>query len=195
MQLYSTQDPSGKNTKHTVSFEEAVFQSMPADNGLFMPTYFPRLPPAFFQNIANKSFAEISYEVAYALLSDEIPGDVLREIVTDAVNFDAPVIALDDSMYVLELFHGPTLAFKDFGARFMARVMSWCLQKREDQEEVTILVATSGDTGGAVAQGFFNVPGIKVVLLYPKHKVSELQEKTTHYFGRKYYCPGSRWYV
>lgn len=177
MQLYSTKDPSGINTKHTVSFEEALFQSMPADNGLFMPVTLPKLPPAFFQNIADKSFAEIAYEVTSTLLSDEIPSEVLKDIVEDAVNFEAPLVALDKNMYVLELFHGPTLAFKDFGARFMARVMSWFLQKRKDQDEVTILVATSGDTGGAVAQGFFNVPGIRVVLLYPKEKVSELQEK------------------
>jgi threonine synthase len=177
MQLYSTQDPSGINSKHTVSFEEAVFQSMPADNGLFMPTHFPQLPPAFFQKITDKSFAEISYEVAYALLSEEIPSEVLKGIVEETVNFEAPIVALNQQIYVLELFHGPTLAFKDFGARFMARIMSWFLQERKDQEEVTILVATSGDTGGAVAQGFFNVPGIKVVLLYPKGKVSELQEK------------------
>lgn len=177
MQLYSTQDPLGINTKDTVSFEEAVFQSMPADNGLFMPTRFPQLPSAFFQNIADKSFVDISYEVAHALLSDEVPGEVLKKIVEEAINFEAPLVALHDQKYMLELFHGPTLAFKDFGARFMARIMSWFLQKREDQEEVTILVATSGDTGGAVAQGFFNVPGIRVVLLYPKGKVSELQEK------------------
>ena len=177
MQLYSTKDPLGSNTKHTVSFEEAVFQSMPADNGLFMPISFPKLPPAFFQNIADKSFAEISYEIANTLLSDEIPNKVLKEIIEEAINFEAPLVAFHEQMYVLELFHGPTLAFKDFGARFMARIMSWFLQKRKNQEEVTILVATSGDTGGAVAQGFFNVPGIRVVLLYPKGKVSELQEK------------------
>ncbi len=177
MQLYSTQDPSGKNTNNTVSFEEAIFQSMPADNGLFMPTHFPQLPPTFFQKKADQSFPEISYEVARALLADEIPDEVLKDIIEDAVNFDAPIVPLGEQMSVLELFHGPTLAFKDFGARFMARTMSWFLQKRKDEEEVTILVATSGDTGGAVAQGFFNVPGIKVVLLYPKGKVSELQEK------------------
>lgn len=177
MQLYSTKDPLGTNTQHTVSFEEAVFQSMPADNGLFMPIFFPQLPPAFIQNIADKSFAEISYEVANALLSEEIPSDILKEIIEEAINFEAPLVAFHEQMYVLELFHGPTQAFKDFGARFMARIMAWFLQKSKNQEEVTILVATSGDTGGAVAQGFFNVSGIRVVLLYPKGKVSELQEK------------------
>jgi len=113
--------------------------------------------------------------VTYHLLSDEIPGDVLRNIIKDAINFEAPVVKIEENIHVLELFHGPTLAFKDFGARFMARVMGYFLQHQS--REINILVATSGDTGSAVGHGFLNVPGIKVTILYPKGKVSEIQEK------------------
>ena len=174
MQLYSTNDP-----QHTqaFTFQEAVFKSLPDDNGLFMPESLPRLPSSFFDTIEERTFPEIAFTVARALLDDEIPAEELRALVHDAINFEAPVVALDDSLRVLELFHGPTLAFKDFGARFMARVMSWFLQKSPQTQDVNILVATSGDTGGAVAQGFLNVPGIRVTLLYPRGKISELQEK------------------
>ncbi len=130
-----------------------------------------------FDTIEERTFSEIAFAVAQALLGDEIPGDALRPLVEDAINFEAPVVALDEHVRVLELFHGPTLAFKDFGARFMARVMSWFLQQNPQEQDVNILVATSGDTGGAVAQGFLNVPGIQVILLYPSGKVSDLQEK------------------
>jgi threonine synthase len=174
MQLFSTND---NKRDQVVSFKEAIFKSMPVDNGLFMPTSIPKLPSAFFQQIEKHSFQEIAFEVAQALIGDEIPAPALRNIVEDAINFDAPVVTLDERLHVLELFHGPTLAFKDFGARFMARVMSWFLQKDPAAEDIHILVATSGDTGGAVAQGFLNVPGIHVTLLYPKEKVSDLQEK------------------
>lgn len=174
MQLYSTNDPSRVNK---VNFQEALFHSMPEDKGLYMPEFFPRLKDSFFGNIENLTFQEIAFEVAEALLGDEIPALKLREIIDDAINFSAPVVKLDEQIHVLELFHGPTLAFKDFGARFMARTMSWFLQESPSEKEIHILVATSGDTGGAVAQGFLNVPGIKVTLLYPRGKVSELQEK------------------
>nr|WKN39435.1 threonine synthase [Tunicatimonas sp. TK19036] len=174
MQLYSTNDTS---RSQTVSFQEAVFQSMPADKGLYMPTELPVLDDSFFDEIEKFTFPEIAFQVASALLEDEIPALKLRELINDAISFPAPVATLDDEIHVLELFHGPTLAFKDFGARFMARTMSWFLQQSPQADERTILVATSGDTGSAVAQGFLNVPGIKVVLLYPKGKVSEIQEK------------------
>lgn len=174
MQLYSTNDTS---RSQTVSFQEAVFQSMPADKGLYMPTELPVLDDSFFDEIEKFTFPEIAFQVASALLEDEIPALKLRELINDAISFPAPVAMLDDEIHVLELFHGPTLAFKDFGARFMARTMSWFLQQSPQADERTILVATSGDTGSAVAQGFLNVPGIKVVLLYPKGKVSEIQEK------------------
>jgi threonine synthase len=150
---------------------------MPADKGLYMPVSLPWLDESFLEEIEKFTFPEIAFQVASALLEDEIPALKLRDLIEDAINFPAPVIALDDEVHVLELFHGPTLAFKDFGARFMARVMSWFIQQSAQSEERTILVATSGDTGSAVAQGFLNVPGIKVALLYPKGKVSEIQEK------------------
>ncbi|MEQ9438156.1 MAG: threonine synthase [Cyclobacteriaceae bacterium] len=174
MQLYSTNDIS---RSRTVSFQEAVFQSMPADKGLYMPTHLPLLEDSFFDEIEKFTFQEIAFQVASTLLEDEIPAIKLRELIEDAISFPAPIVSLDDEVHVLELFHGPTLAFKDFGGRFMARVMSWFLQQSPQAAERTILVATSGDTGSAVAQGFLNVPGIKVVLLYPKGKVSEIQEK------------------
>ncbi len=174
MILYSTNDTT---RKESVSFQEALFRSLPEDKGLYMPESFPRLKERFFENIENLSLQEIAFEVAEALLADEIPALKLKEIIDDAINFPAPVVKLNERVHVLELFHGPTLAFKDFGARFMARTMSWFLQKNPSDREIHILVATSGDTGGAVAQGFLNVPGIRVSLLYPKGKVSELQEK------------------
>ncbi|MGD1889915.1 MAG: threonine synthase [Cyclobacteriaceae bacterium] len=174
MQLYSTNDTS---RSQIVSFQEAVFQSLPADNGLYMPTYLPLLDEEFLDEIEKFTFPEIAFQVAVTLLADEIPALKLRDLVEDAINFPAPVATLDEEVHVLELFHGPTLAFKDFGARFMARTMSWFLQQSPSEQERTILVATSGDTGSAVAQGFLNVPGINVVLLYPSGKVSEIQEK------------------
>ncbi|MGB3850711.1 MAG: threonine synthase [Tunicatimonas sp.] len=174
MQLYSTYDT---HQTQPFTFQEAVFKSLPDDNGLFMPESLPRLPAAFFATIEARTFSDIAFKVAEALLSDEIPPEELRRLIDDAIDFDAPLVLLDDQVQVLELFHGPTLAFKDFGARFMARVMSWFLQKSPQQQDVNILVATSGDTGGAVAQGFLGVPGIRVTLLYPKGQVSILQEK------------------
>lgn len=174
MRLYSTNDTQ---REESVTFQEALFRSMPEDKGLYMPESFPRLKDSFFENIENLSLQEIAFEVAEKLLADEIPAVKLREIIDDAINFPAPVVKLNERVHVLELFHGPTLAFKDFGARFMARTMSWFLQQNPSDREIHILVATSGDTGGAVAQGFLNVPGIRVSLLYPKGKVSELQEK------------------
>lgn len=174
MQLFSTND---KTRDQAVSFKEAVFKSMPEDNGLFMPVFFPELPASFIKQIEKYTFQEIAFEVAQTLISDEIPALALRGIIEDAINFNAPVVVLNEQVRVLELFHGPTLAFKDFGARFMARVMSWFLQENPVAKEINILVATSGDTGSAVAQGFLNVPGINVTLLYPKGKVSNLQEK------------------
>ena len=133
------------------------------------------LSHSFFQSIHKLSLQEIAYEVAYPLLSDEIPEGDLRNIIKDAINFEAPVVKIEENIHVLELFHGPTLAFKDFGARFMARVMGYFLPRQS--REINILVATSGDTGSAVGHGFLNVPGIKVTILYPKGKVSEIQEK------------------
>jgi threonine synthase len=176
MKLYST-----NNRDTEVEFGEAVLRSLPQDNGLYMPTSIPKLPASFIDNLKNKSFVEIAFEVAHLLIGDSLPKDELHRIVEETVNFDAPVIPLHDNFYALELFHGPTLAFKDFGARFMSRVMKYYKDK---DEKLYILVATSGDTGGAVASGFLGVDGIEVVILFPKGKVSPLQQKQLTTLGQ-----------
>lgn len=170
MQLYST-----NNKSNIVSLREAVFKGLPEDKGLFMPMSIPVLPKTFIDNLDQYSFQEIAFTVAKNLLQAAIPDDDLKQIIERSITFPAPVVQLDPNRYILELFHGPSLAFKDFGARFMAQLMSY-FNKGEDQE-LTILVATSGDTGGAVAAGFYKTPGIRVVILYPSGKVSFLQEK------------------
>ena len=170
MRLYST-----KNKNAFVDLKEAVLKGLPDDNGLFMPEHFPKLPQSFIDNLEKYSFQEIAYEVSKCLFQGFIPENDLKEIIDKSVTFPAPVVKLDDQTFILELFHGPSLAFKDFGARFMAQLMSYFNQ--DDDRELVILVATSGDTGGAVASGFLKTEGIKVVILYPKGKVSPLQEK------------------
>lgn len=169
MHFYSTNNPSTR-----VSFKEAVFNSMPQDKGLYMPVSIPRLDEKFINNLDEYSLPEIAFHVAKNLLGDDIPDEDLKDIIDDAINFLAPIVQLEDNVFVLELFHGPSLAFKDFGARFMSRVMAYFLEKGEKQLDV--LVATSGDTGGAVALGFLGVPNTRVTILYPKGKVSEIQE-------------------
>lgn len=153
---------------------QAVLQSLPADNGLYMPEYIPRLPEEFIENLENYTFQEIAFKIAQAFLQDDVPADILRAIVDDSINFPADVVTIDHNLSILELFHGPTLAFKDFGARFMARLMNYFWS--EEEGKLKILVATSGDTGGAVAAGFHGLDNIEVVILYPKGKVSRLQE-------------------
>jgi len=170
MKFYSTNSPAVQ-----VPFKEAVFNSLPQDKGLYMPVSIPKLNPEFLTNLAKYSFPEIAFEVARTMLGDAIPENDLKAIVEDAINFDAPVVKLEENVYVLELFHGPSLAFKDFGARFMSRVMSYFL--RDGEKQLDILVATSGDTGGAVALGFLGVPNTRVTILYPKGKVSPIQEQ------------------
>jgi threonine synthase len=169
MKLYSTKNPSTR-----VSFKEAVFNSMPQDKGLYMPVTIPRLDDKFINNLDQYSLPEIAFHVAKNLIGDDIPDADLKAIIYDAISFLAPVEKLEDNVFVLELWHGPSLAFKDFGARFMSRVMSYFLEKGEKQLDV--LVATSGDTGGAVALGFLGVPNTRVTILYPKGKVSDIQE-------------------
>ncbi|MCB0568657.1 MAG: threonine synthase [Phaeodactylibacter sp.] len=170
MKLYST-----KNKGKLASLKEAVLKGLPEDNGLYMPVEIPRLPSGFLANLKQHSFQDIAFTVSSTLLQGVIPEAGLQQIVSESINFPAPVVRLDDDKYVLELFHGPSLAFKDFGARFMARLMSYFNQG--EAQELYILVATSGDTGGAVASGFYQAPGIRVVILYPSGKVSMLQEK------------------
>ncbi len=170
MELYST-----KHQVSNVTFKEALFKGLPDDNGLYMPTEIPQLDQNFIDNIDQYSFQEIAFEIAHQLIGDEIPAEDMKAIIEDAINFEAPVVKITDDIHVLELFHGPSLAFKDFGARFMSRVMAYFLKK--EQSDINILVATSGDTGSAVAQGFLGMPGIKVTILYPTGKVSVNQEK------------------
>jgi len=169
MKLYST-----NNKDLRISFKEAVFNSMPQDKGLYMPVEIPQLDADFIQNIEKHSLPEIAYEVASTLLKDEIPAEDLKALIDDAINFTAPAVKLDDKTFVLELFHGPSLAFKDFGARFMSRVMAYFL--KDGEQLLDVLVATSGDTGGAVALGFLGVPNTRVTILYPEGKVSPIQE-------------------
>ncbi len=156
------------------TFSEAVIEGLAADKGLFMPESIPVLPDAFFQQLPGMSLPEIGFAVAKHFTGDEISETDLKRICEDALNFEIPLVELDAHTHVLELTHGPTLAFKDVGARFMSRVMAHLL--KNEKKKVTVLVATSGDTGSAVAQGFYQVPGIEVVILYPSGKVSAVQE-------------------
>lgn len=166
---------STKNKSLKVSLEEAVMKGLAVDGGLFMPDQIPHMDNAFFDKIDSLTFSEISYEVCRKLLQGAIPDHDLKIIIEKAINFEAPLKALAEGIFALELFHGPTLSFKDFGARFMAQLMGHYVQKMD--RLLHILVATSGDTGGAIADAFFNVPGIQVWILYPKGKVSLNQEK------------------
>ncbi|MGN0002210.1 MAG: threonine synthase [Sphingobacterium composti] len=170
MKLYST-----NNKDLRVSFQDAVFNSLPQDKGLYMPEVIPTLDPLFIKNIQQFSLQEIALTVSSALIGDDIPKEDLKKIVEDAINFDAPVKLLDAETGVLELFHGPSYAFKDFGARFMSRVMGYF--SKDGDKLLDVLVATSGDTGGAVASGFLGVEGTRVTILYPKGKVSKVQEE------------------
>ena len=158
------------------TLEKAVVKGLAEDKGLYMPEQINKLPQSFFDNIEHLSFQEIAYNVAYAFFGDDVELDALKHIVYDTLAFDCPVVPVSDNIYTLELFHGPTLAFKDVGARFMARLLQYFLKKEGNGSEVNVLVATSGDTGSAVANGFLGVDGIKVYVLYPKGKVSPIQE-------------------
>ncbi len=170
MRYYSTNKKAPMATLH-----EAVVKGLASDRGLYMPERIKPLPSSFFDNIDNLLFQDIACTVADAFFGEDIPADDLRRIVCDTLAFDCPVVKVDDNIYALELFHGPTLAFKDVGARFMARLLQYFI-RQEGQERVNVLVATSGDTGSAVANGFLGVEGIHVYVLYPKGKVSRIQE-------------------
>lgn len=159
-----------------VSLEEAVVKGLAADKGLFMPTTIKPLPQEFYDSIDKLSFQEIAYRVADAFFGEDVVADTLKQIVYDTLNFDVPLVKVTERIYALELFHGPTLAFKDVGGRFMARLLGYFI-KKQGRKQVNVLVATSGDTGSAVANGFLGVEGIHVYVLYPKGKVSEIQEK------------------
>jgi threonine synthase len=171
MKYYSTNHQASDAT-----LQEAVVKGLASDKGLFMPYEIKALSQSFYDQIENLSFQEIAYQVADAFFGEDIPAETLKQIVYDTLNFDAPVVKVKENIYSLELFHGPTLAFKDVGGRFMARLLGYFI-KQEGQKQVNVLVATSGDTGSAVANGFFGVEGIHVYVLYPKGKVSDIQEK------------------
>ncbi len=160
-----------------------MVRGLASDKGLFMPWTIKPLPQEFYDHIEELSFQEIAYRVADAFFGEDVPADVLKQIVYDTLNFDVPLVKVKDRIYSLELYHGPTLAFKDVGGRFKARPLSYYIRK-EGKQQVNVLVATSGDTGSAVANGFLGVEGIRVYVLYPKGKVSEIQEKQFTTLGR-----------
>jgi threonine synthase len=169
MKYYSTRN---RNLKK--SLEEAVIQGLAEDQGLFMPEVIPLFQESFFRDIRRMNFLEIAMNVTLKFFGGDIPDNDLEKITSDAINFDTPLVKIHDRIFTLELFHGPTFAFKDVGARFMARILGYFI--RGYSREVNVLVATSGDTGSAVANGFWKVPGIKVHILYPKDLVSSVQE-------------------
>ena len=178
MNYYSTNKQA-----ETVNLQDAVIKGLAPDRGLYMPERIPVLSDEFFNKLPDMSFQEMAYEVAEVFFGEDIEREVLKKIVYDTLNFDTPVVHVNDSIYSLELFHGPTLAFKDVGARFMARLLGYFV-KKAGIENVNVLVATSGDTGSAVANGFLGVEGIQVYVLYPKGKVSPIQECQFTTLGR-----------
>lgn len=170
MQYYSLQ-----NHQHRVSFREAVIQGLAPDKGLYFPAEIPKLEKDFIERLEEYDPLYIARKVIQPFVGEDIPDNYLKQIIRDTITFPFPLREVEENVYALELFHGPTLAFKDVGAKFMAGCLGYF--RRGDDKPVTVLVATSGDTGGAVANGFYNVPGVQVVILYPSGKVSELQEK------------------
>ena len=177
MKYYST-----NHQTPDVTLQDAVVKGLAADKGLFMPERINALPASFFDNMSTMSLQEVAYAVAQAFFGEDIPADKLKQIVYDTMNFDIPLVKVSDNIYSLELFHGPTLAFKDVGARFMARMLGHFVTGQ--RSTVNVLVATSGDTGSAVANGFLGVEGIHVYVLYPKGKVSLIQEKQFTTLGK-----------
>lgn len=169
-------------TAPEVSFKEAVIKGIAPDRGLYFPESITPLPTSFFEGIESLSNHEIAFNAIHQFVSDEIPNDELRAILTNVLDFDFPVVQLEENVATLELFHGPTMAFKDVGARFMANCLGYF--SGGASQNVTVLVATSGDTGGAVANGFLGVPGVNVVILYPSGKVSDIQERQLTTLGQ-----------
>ena len=176
MNYYST-----NNKFEKACFKQAVINGLAPDGGLYMPEIIPVLSDAIL-NRKRIDIHEIGYEISKQFIGDEINSNRLQDIISESLNFIIPVLPLSENIFALELFHGPTLAFKDVGARFMARVLSYFHEN--EKKEITILTATSGDTGSAVANGFYNVEGINVVILYPRKGVSELQEKQMTTLGK-----------
>ena len=168
------------------NLSKAVVKGLAEDRGLYMPERINKLPKEFFDNIEKLSFQEIAYRVADAFFGEDVEAEALKKIVYDTLAFDCPVVKVSDNIYSLELFHGPTLAFKDVGARFMARMLQYIASREtaDNSKTVNVLVATSGDTGSAVANGFLGVEGIHVYVLYPKGKVSKIQESQFTTLGK-----------
>lgn len=177
MKFYSLNNPQNE-----ASFKEAVVAGIAPDKGLYFPAKIEALPRSFFENISSFSNHEIAFKAIHQFVKEDIPAEVLKAIIAKVLDFDFPVIELENSVATLELFHGPTMAFKDVGARFMANCLGYF--SSGDTKEVTVLVATSGDTGGAVANGFLGVEGVNVVILYPSGKVSDIQEKQLTTLGQ-----------
>jgi threonine synthase len=170
------------NKSHKVNFQQAVVEGLAPDRGLYFPETITPLPDSFFVNIEKLTQEEIAYESIKQFVGDEIPETELKRIITETLCFDFPCIQVEDNVFSLELFHGPTMAFKDVGARFMSRCLGYF--NRNDDKHVTVLVATSGDTGGAVASGFLGEKGVEVIILYPSGKVSDIQERQLTTLGR-----------
>jgi len=177
MQYYSL-----NNKSHKVSFQKAVVEGLAPDRGLYFPETITPLPDSFFANIEKLTHEEIAYEAIKQFVGDEIPETELKRIIAETLCFDFPCVQVEDNVFSLELFHGPTMAFKDVGARFMSRCLGYF--NRNDDKHVTVLVATSGDTGGAVASGFLGEKGVEVIILYPSGKVSDIQERQLTTLGR-----------
>ncbi|MDI9356356.1 MAG: threonine synthase [Chitinophagaceae bacterium] len=177
MKVYSSQKKSP-----TISFQEALFKSIAPDKGLYIPTIIPEVPKKIIDTANADSIYDIFLYLAQSLIGDEIPPQKLAHIVRTAFSFEIPIVSLEENIFCMELFHGPTYSFKDFGGRFMAGCMEYFLEKEE--KEVTILVATSGDTGSAIANAFYQVKGVRVVILYPKNKVTPIQEKQFTTLGK-----------
>lgn len=171
------------NPKHCVTFERAVMDGLAPDKGLYFPEEIKPLPIAFIKSLHEKSNAEIAFECIKSFANKEIPDEDLKKMVSETIDFDFPLVEISDDISVLELYYGPTMAFKDVGARFMARCLGY-FNRNKKENKITVLVATSGDTGGAVAHGFLGVEGVEVVILYPSGKVSEIQEKQLTTLGQ-----------
>ncbi len=166
-----------------VSFQEAVIQGLATDKGLYFPESITPLKADFFENIENLSNEEIAFEAIQQFVGDEIPAKTLKQIIAETLCFEFPTPKVEEGIYALELYHGPTMAFKDVGARFMSRCLGYFNKDKKDNKN-TVLVATSGDTGGAVASGFLGVQGVEVVILYPSGKVSDIQERQLTTMGQ-----------
>lgn len=171
MQYYST-----RHNSPDVTLEQAVLKGLAADGGLFVPHSTPRLPQAFLHNLKNMSLQELGYAIAHVAFQGDIEASVLHDIIAETLTFDIPLRHIEGGKYVMELFHGPTMAFKDVGARFMGALARYYMNKHGQFDTVNVLVPTSGDTGGAVAGGFHNVPGVNVWVLYPQDSISYIQE-------------------